>query len=149
MEKNLSDAESAQLIINRFRKLSDTAKSRWGSMSLNGMLWHCSEVNTAILEGKLSDKTPTFKQWLIKNLVLNVRQQLPKGIKTNPKFVKNEQQDLQTNIEKEKVIDSIIRFTNHTNLPGGEHPVFGRLNDKEWGRFAWLHMDHHLRQFGG
>lgn len=28
------------------------------------------------------------------------------------------------------------------------HPVFGRLTRGEWGRWAWRHADHHLRQFG-
>jgi hypothetical protein len=28
------------------------------------------------------------------------------------------------------------------------HPRFGRLSDAEWLRWGYLHMDHHLRQFG-
>jgi hypothetical protein len=28
------------------------------------------------------------------------------------------------------------------------HPHFGRMSDAEWMRLAYLHMDHHLRQFG-
>ena len=28
------------------------------------------------------------------------------------------------------------------------HPHFGHLNEKEWLRLAYLHSDHHLRQFG-
>ena len=30
----------------------------------------------------------------------------------------------------------------------GRHPAFGPLNPREWGRIAWKHLDHHLRQFG-
>jgi hypothetical protein len=29
-----------------------------------------------------------------------------------------------------------------------EHPAFGRLSGKEWGVLCYLHLDHHLRQFG-
>ena len=29
------------------------------------------------------------------------------------------------------------------------HPIFGRMSDAEWLRWGYLHMDHHLRQFGG
>jgi hypothetical protein len=29
-----------------------------------------------------------------------------------------------------------------------EHPFFGRMSDAEWLRWAYLHIDHHLRQFG-
>jgi hypothetical protein len=28
------------------------------------------------------------------------------------------------------------------------NPAFGNLTRAQWGRLAWLHVDHHLRQFG-
>jgi len=28
------------------------------------------------------------------------------------------------------------------------HPMFGPLTHAGWGRLAWKHSDHHLRQFG-
>jgi hypothetical protein len=28
------------------------------------------------------------------------------------------------------------------------HPIFGTLSERSWLRWAYLHMDHHLRQFG-
>jgi hypothetical protein len=28
------------------------------------------------------------------------------------------------------------------------HPIFGRMSEAEWLRWAYLHVDHHLRQFG-
>jgi hypothetical protein len=28
------------------------------------------------------------------------------------------------------------------------HPIFGELTDSERMRWGYLHMDHHLRQFG-
>ncbi len=28
------------------------------------------------------------------------------------------------------------------------HPIFGVMNESEWMRWAYLHADHHLRQFG-
>jgi hypothetical protein len=27
-------------------------------------------------------------------------------------------------------------------------PAFGKLSNRQWGRLAYVHMDHHLRQFG-
>lgn len=39
-----------------------------------------------------------------------------------------------------------------TTLPEGfewpTHPAFGRMSHAEWLRWAYLHTDHHLRQFG-
>jgi hypothetical protein len=28
------------------------------------------------------------------------------------------------------------------------HPFFGNMSKTDWGRFAYKHFDHHLRQFG-
>jgi hypothetical protein len=28
------------------------------------------------------------------------------------------------------------------------HPIFGEMSEAAWMRWAYLHMDHHLRQFG-
>ena len=28
------------------------------------------------------------------------------------------------------------------------HPRLGRMSEREWLRWGYLHMDHHLRQFG-
>ncbi|MBK9525384.1 MAG: DUF1569 domain-containing protein [Bacteroidetes bacterium] len=32
--------------------------------------------------------------------------------------------------------------------PNAEHPYFGKLSSREWGRITYLHLDHHLKQFG-
>jgi hypothetical protein len=34
------------------------------------------------------------------------------------------------------------------NFDWGSHPIFGRMPDRDWLRWGYLHMDHHLRQFG-
>jgi len=28
------------------------------------------------------------------------------------------------------------------------HPIFGGMSERAWLRWAYLHTDHHLRQFG-
>lgn len=33
-------------------------------------------------------------------------------------------------------------------LDGVPHPIFGRMSSSDWLRWGYLHMDHHLRQFG-
>jgi hypothetical protein len=29
-----------------------------------------------------------------------------------------------------------------------DHPIFGKMTEAQWMRWAYLHVDHHLRQFG-
>jgi hypothetical protein len=47
--------------------------------------------------------------------------------------------------ELEALIEQFARRTDATLQP---HPMFGRLSTAEWQRWGYLHMDHHLRQFG-
>lgn len=38
-------------------------------------------------------------------------------------------------------------FVNQPEF-GVPHPIFGRMTREQWLRWGYLHMDHHLRQFG-
>ena len=41
------------------------------------------------------------------------------------------------------------RFTSATrDFEWQAHPMFGLMPDRDWLRWAYLHMNHHLRQFG-
>jgi hypothetical protein len=30
----------------------------------------------------------------------------------------------------------------------GRHPLFAEMSERDWMRWGYLHVDHHLRQFG-
>jgi hypothetical protein len=38
--------------------------------------------------------------------------------------------------------------TRQPGLHWPTHPIFGRMSEAAWMRWAYLHTDHHLRQFG-
>jgi len=38
--------------------------------------------------------------------------------------------------------------TTTTRFDWEPHPIFGPLSDAAWLRWGYLHVDHHLRQFG-
>ena len=46
----------------------------------------------------------------------------------------------------EALFDRIATRERHTPWP--DHPLFGRMSGAAWLRWAYLHADHHLRQFG-
>ena len=45
-----------------------------------------------------------------------------------------------------KTIDEIV--AKPENSEWKENAVFGNMTKQEWGRMAYTHMDHHLKQFG-
>ncbi len=148
MIKTLFNQQNTNEIIIRINKLVPDDKCKWGSMTPTAMLYHCNKTNTAIMESKPTDKTPTLKQRLQKFVVMNVLQRLPKGRKSRPKFLQTQDQQLGFKEERKLFIETVSGFINYKGNLNGAHPNFGRLNTMEWGHFAWMHMYHHLRQFG-
>jgi hypothetical protein len=43
---------------------------------------------------------------------------------------------------------ALIHGFTPATVRGRSHPLWGQMSDWEWGRWGYLHTDHHLRQFG-
>lgn len=148
MSRTLLNEKTAALLLARAKALSTTSTSIWGSMNVTDMLYHCNTINHSILQGKATGQQPTLKQRLLKTLVLRLLRKLPKGVKTNPKFLRPETNTTAFEKEQERFRETLLRFARHPDAIAGKHPFFGSLNTNEWRRFVWMHTDHHLRQFG-
>ena len=48
--------------------------------------------------------------------------------------------------EVEPLLERIAAAGTRRSWPA--HPIFGRMSGSAWLRWAYLHTDHHLRQFG-
>lgn len=150
MKKNLLDKAVGNEIKARFKSLNVEDMPKWGAMSVTEMFHHCMMANTKILEGELKDHKPTLKELVFKNLFLYVLPAFPKNVKgpkmIDPKLVKIQPQDF--DVKRIQLLETIELFANRATPIQATHPFFGRLNTKQWGIFSWMHMDHHLRQFG-
>ena len=49
--------------------------------------------------------------------------------------------------DREALLALMENFTQAA-IHGRRHPLWGRMSEWEWGRWGYLHTDHHLRQFG-
>lgn len=148
MIKNIIDPAANSLMLQRIRQLAPDQKCVWGNMNAATMLYHCNCTNQAILHAPPSTKNKTIKQRVLQFLVFSVKNELPKGIKGDKRYFPAESASLSFDALKKEWTETIVQFTSLEQPLEGKHPVFGRLNTHEWGHFVWLHMDHHLRQFG-
>ena len=148
MKKNVSDQHVADEIVARAAALRLTHYPKWGSMHVTEMLHHCNTVNTMILEGRADNRKHTVKQRLLKFFFLHIMRKFLKNVKA-PSIVKKSEITAEK-FEEEKIrfAETIQKFTDRTRAIEARHPFFGKLNTREWGVFTWMHMDHHLRQFG-
>lgn len=150
MKKNLFDHSAIEATISRVLKLDSSSSGRWGSMNVTEMLHHCNLCNEQILEGQsVVPSRTSLKQWFVRLLSLYVVPAFPKNMKgAEENDTKNKVSGDSFETEREKFIGLMLCFDQFRGAVQITHPAFGRLNTRQWGRAAWMHMDHHLRQFG-
>ncbi|WP_347158253.1 DUF1569 domain-containing protein [Pontibacter chitinilyticus] len=149
MKKNLLDKTTAAELMARANALQADSKGKWGEMNVTEMLHHCNLTTAQVLDGDMECKPSTLKQRLLRILSLYVVPQFPKNL---PGAARNDTKGKidsgQFAVEKQRFLQLLDRFGNHKAPIALTHPAFGNLNTRQWGLAAWMHLDHHLRQFG-
>jgi hypothetical protein len=119
-------------------------------MTARQMVCHLNDSFLGMM-GEKPMTAPRFSLWrLTKCGALHIPMQWPHGVKTRPEF----EQGVGGTPPREFGADlgtlsaTIEKFTQKPRaFEFRPHPMFGRMTDKEWMRWAYLHCDHHLRQF--
>lgn len=149
--KMLNDPQCRAEIVSRLRELEPDAPRRWGKMTACQMVCH---LNDSFL-GMMGDKPaeiPGFSLWrLTKAGALWWPMQWPHGVKTRPEFEQGVGGTKPAEFEADRamLLATIEKFARQPRaFEFRPHPMFGRMTEKEWMRWAYLHCDHHLRQFG-
>ena len=148
MADSLFEPPGLAAMLARLDALRPDSVRGWGKMHVAQMLAHCQQpLRVALGELKL-------KRSLIGLLFgrMAKRQLLGKpwktGMPTAPEFRITDAREF----AKEKAALRAIVERFGSGGPGAltkqAHPFFGPLTVDEWQRLQWLHLDHHLRQFG-
>ncbi len=139
-------------LVSRLRTLRPDAARRWGKMSAHQMVCHLSDAfRMAIGQKPVSDASSQLQRTLVKWVALYLPLRWPPGIPTRPEI---DQQSTGTRpvdfaadvAELEALLELVATREKGFDWPA--HPVFGRISHAGWLRWAYLHVDHHLRQFG-
>jgi len=139
-------------IRERLRRLRPTLTARWGRMSAHQMVCHLAD-GFRMMSGRkrvrpMRGRLPPVA---MKLLALYVPLRWPPGVQTS--------RELDQEIEGTRPGDWTADLATLETLvegatappPSGArqpHPVFGRMSEAAWLRWGYLHVDHHLRQFG-
>jgi uncharacterized protein DUF1569 len=146
---NIFNTEDNKSILQRLEKLSANAKPLWGKMNVSQMLLHCQKP-LDVATGKLVLKHGLIgwlfgkmaKKSLLKNLGFG------KNSPTAPEFKIAETPDFEK--EKKTLMDLVKEFGKKGPdvIVNKTHPFFGLMTDEEWGVLQYVHLNHHLKQFG-
>jgi hypothetical protein len=150
--KTLASARDRQEILERLRVISPASKRRWGRMTVAEMICHMNDA----LRITMSD-TPAgpVSNWFTRSgfkwLALWMPFHWPHGVKTVPECEAGKGGTLPAGMESDltELRRQLERFARQPrDFEFQPHPIFGQMSEWEWMRWGWLHMDHHLRQFG-
>lgn len=133
----------------RISNLRFDAPARWGKMNAPRMVCHLVDafrVPLGDLEGQ-SKGGPLRWKWVRRIFIYTLP--WPKGrVPTMPEYLSTQPSSWDADVAT--LLDLLARFAHQapTRDQFEAHPAFGELDNVEWAELAYLHTDHHLRQFG-
>lgn len=149
--KTLARARDKAELIDRLRLVRPDSVRRWGRMSAHQMICHSRDaIRMAIGEMAVSDATSLAQRTLVKWIALRLPFRWPAGIATRPELdpFAGGAPPIDFDADVAELARLLDRCTAPGCMAGRVHPIFGPLSEAEWLRWSYLHLDHHLRQFG-
>lgn len=150
--KTLADPARRAEIARRLKTITADSRRRWGRMSAPQMVCHlCDAYRMAAGRKTVRAVTGAFPRTLVKWLALYLPVRWPAGIPTlreiDPLCEGTKPGDFARDVAE---LETLLEFlaTRENDFEWPLHPLFGRMSRAEWHRWAYLHADHHLRQFG-
>jgi len=150
--KSLADDECRRELLRRLRSAKPESERQWGRMTAHQMICHLGDsFRMALDQKRVSDASSLTRRTLIKWMALYLPVQWRTGILTVPEVDQEiggtRPVEFAADVkEAEALLMMIASRAGGAGWP--DHPVFGRMSESDWLRWAYLHTDHHLRQFG-
>jgi hypothetical protein len=146
--KTVWDASARQEIRDRLGRLTPNANRLWGKMTAPQMVAHLADsMRMANGEIPIPSKNLPLRFTPIKQFIIYVAP-FPKSAPTAPQLITRPPIDWPS--ECKAICLGMDQFSARDRSgPFPEHPAFGKLTARAWGRLIYRHIDHHLKQFGG
>jgi len=150
--KTLANPRDKQEIVKRLQSVQPSSQRRWGKMTAHQMICHlCDGCRMYIGERPVQPAHLHLPRVLMRWVAIWLPLKWPHGFPAVPEL--NQQVDgtkpLEFEDDKRELNRLLDRLTRRPmDFSWQLHPHFGQMSEREWMRLAYLHADHHLRQFG-
>lgn len=138
-------------LLRRLQTVGPNSTARWGRMSAHQMICHLGDAMLVATGQKAAEGVSgPLPKMIVKWIALYLPMRWPSGIRTVAEI---DQEGGGTKphdfIREVRELDMRLRrFAEERQTVCPTHPIFGPMSRKAWLRWAYLHTDHHLRQFG-
>lgn len=139
-------------ILRRLRSVRPDSAPHWGRMSAHQMVCHLADaIRMETGQKPVAAQTNWFKRTILRTIALYFPLPWPPGIPTSPEI--DQELGGTRPVDFSADVEELVALLEGAIAPGTPsdqrtHPVFGRLSQAAWLRWGYLHLDHHLRQFG-
>jgi hypothetical protein len=145
----LADPKVRAACRDRVQRLDPNASPKWGRMTCRQMVCHLNDSFRVGMGVKYaSPATSLLQRTLIKWIALRAPVRWPPGVPTRPEIEQGVGGTPPTEWQHDRaeLLGLIDAFADHQKF--GVHPAFGEMSQRDWLRWGFRHVDHHLRQFG-
>jgi hypothetical protein len=156
-KRTLANSADKQQILDRLGRIQPSTSRRWGRMTAHQMIVHLADSFRVVIGEKPASSarisvTPVpLPQGFVKWVALELPFPWPRDVKTRPEIDQERGGTKPRSFEMdfEELLRLLARFTRKPHdFQHQPHPMFGAMSEANWQRWGYLHMDHHLRQFG-
>jgi len=151
--KSLARPRDKDEILRRLKAIRPDSVRRWGRMTAPQAVCHLSDAFRVVI-GRMpvSPATGVLQRTIVKWIALYLPLRWPGGrILTRPEIDQEvggtKPGDFASDVAELEALVEL--FAARTRIFDWQpHSIFGRMSEADWLRWGYLHMDHHLRQFG-
>jgi len=150
--KTLGNEADRKSLLRRLHQLRQDSQRRWGTMSPHQMICHLNDsFKAGVGEKEVSSVSNVVSRTLVKWIALYLPIPWAHGMPTRSEMDQNRggTAPVEFNRDRNELRAMIERFRQtQRDFQWHPHPLFEEMSDRDWWRWGYLHVDHHLRQFG-
>jgi uncharacterized protein DUF1569 len=148
----LSRSRDKAELLDRLKGIRPDSVRQWGRMSAHQMVCHLSDAcRMAMGQMPVSPSGGLAQRTLVKWTALYLPVRWPTGVLTTRPEIEQgiggtHPGDFDGDVAELVALIETMVAADGAGWP--PHPIFGPLSRRAWMRWGYLHVDHHLRQFG-
>jgi hypothetical protein len=146
--KTIGDPAVLAGLTSRLQRLTPTHVRIWGSISAHQMVVHLGDAAEAALARREFSSTGRPPRPLLKWIALSLPLRWPRGLKSGADPASKVLAVDAFPGDLDRALRTLQELASPASVVADRHPTLGTMSRAEWERWAFLHTDHHLRQFG-
>lgn len=144
--KSLLDENARKELMDRLDRFSSDKQPLWGKMDAKQMITHLVDsLRMSVGELPTVPHKSILSNSLVKRFVIHYWP-MPKNVHTAPELIARKTDNI--DLEKKHLASLIKKYKEFEQRElWPDHPIFGKMSNKDWGVLCYKHIDHHFQQF--